>query len=342
MAEGQGAAWKRAIVAVHTAAAALPLMCLGAYLSNVSATGFEAKPELYPRIENEAESIAPYLIKAWQNPRGRIAVVCGMTNATPSADGEPVQLLAALAEAGVRLRVVSEHANLDEFLPQGAQRFAALEEAAVGAHALIILDEQRRFADIDFARVSESMVGKLVFDLTGGADGVAADQAGLQLVSQGAPLGPPWLDPDLRAYADHLRQKVPRDDGILLVMASPPGTLSGRARWFLHLNNLIFPRRVYLQDSYGASGTSVQFRQWTLDMRADFPGRGTQRWEPEPRELSSVTRVGPVRTLNDAERAAIREHDVQWVTFFTMTPDFRLQDWETMTVEAALAGPPKR
>jgi len=241
----------------------------------------------------------------------------------------------------VQVRVVTDHAEADEVLATGVQRAASVEEAVAGAHSVLIVGEGGRFQEPDYAAFAASMQGQLVFDLTGRADGLAIDAAGLQLLSYGAPLGPPWLDPDLRAYAEHLREKIPAEDGVLLILNERPSSLSGRARWFLHLNNLVFPRRLYLEDSFGASGTSVQFRQWVLDQRKrdGFSGRGQRRWEPTPRDLSQVTQVGPARTLSPAERAAIADNDVQWVTFFTMNADFRLQDWETMTAEEALAGP---
>ena len=342
MDEARPTGWKRGLLGIHTVAAVLPLLCLATILLRSASVGFAADRSLYPRIENEAENMAPYLLQTWRQPRGKVLVVCGLGDAAPSAESQSIRLLRMLAEQGVVLRVLSQHPSLDSLLPLGTQFPTDLDEAATGAQALLIYDEDQRYASLDFGSLATKMDGHLVFDLTGQADGLAADVAGLQLLAYGAPLGPPWLDPDLLAYAAHLRERIPNEDGILLVMAVRPGTISGRARWFLHLNNLIFPRRMYLQDSFGASGTSVQFRQWVLDMGARggaFPGRGQQRWEPSPREFSGVTQVGPVRTLNQEEREAIAELDVQWVSFFSMNADFRVQDWETMTIEQALEGP---
>jgi hypothetical protein len=342
MDEARPTAWKRALLGIHSAAAVLPLLCLATFLLRSASVGFTADRSLYPRIENEAENMAPYLLQTWRQPRGKIIAVCGLGDAAPTAESQSIRLLQMLAEQGVVLRVISQHAGIESLLPLATQFPASLDEAARGAQALLIFDENGRYAALDFLSLASKMDGQLVFDLTGQADGMAADAAGLQLLAYGAPLGPPWLDPDLLAYAEHLRKRVPAEDGILLIMAVRPGTISGRARWFLHLNNLIFPRRMYLQDSFGASGTSVQFRQWVLDMGArggEFPGKGQQRWEPEPRELSRVTQVGPVRTLNPEERAAVATLGVQWVSFFSLNADFRLQDWETMTVEQALEGP---
>ena len=138
-----------------------------------------------------------------------------------------------LAEQGVVLRVISQHAGIESLLPLATQFPASLDEAARGAQALLIFDENGRYAALDFLSLASKMDGQLVFDLTGQADGMAADAAGLQLLAYGAPLGPPWLDPDLLAYAEHLRKRVPAEDGILLIMAVRPGTISGRARWFL-------------------------------------------------------------------------------------------------------------
>ena len=341
MSEGATTGWKRALLSLHGLAAVLPLLCLATIVLRAASVGFAADRELYPRIENDPENVAPYMLQAWRQPRGRIVAALGLGDSTPTSESLPVEILRMLSEAGVQIRVVTEHPKASEVLAPGIVQIATAEEAVAGAHAVLLVGEGDRFKTLDFAAFAASMQGQLVFDLTGRADGVAADTAGLQLLAYGAPLGPPWLDPELRAYAEHLREKIPADDGVLLVINERPSTLSGRARWFLHLNNLVFPRRLYLEDSFGASGTSVQFRQWVLDQRKrdGFSGRGQRRWEPSPRDLSQVTQVGPVRTLSPAERQAIVDNDVQWVTFFTMNADFRLQDYETLTAEEALAGP---
>lgn len=341
MSEGATTGWKRALLSLHGLAAILPILCLATIVLRAASVGFAADRELYPRIENDPENVAPFMLQAWRQPRGRVVATLGLGDDTPTKESQAVVILRMLSEAGVQVRVVTDHAEADEVLAPGIQRMNSVEEAVRGAHAILIVGEDERFADPDYAGMREQMQGQLVFDLTARADGFAIDAAGLQLLPFGAPLGPPWLDPELRAYAEHLRKKIPENEGVLLVINERPATLSGRARWFLHLNNLVFPRRLYLEDSFGASGTSVQFRQWVLDQRArdGFSGRGQRRWEPAPRDFSQVTQVGPVRTLNEAERAAIADNDVQWVTFFTMNADFRLQDWETLTAAEALAGP---
>ena len=341
MSKAEPTAWKRALLGLHGLAAVLPLLCMATIVVRAAGVGFAADRELYPRIENEAENLAPFMLATWQRPQGRVVLVLGLGDAAPTATSQSIGLLQAFAEAGVQLRLLSDYQGIDSLLPASVQRVNSLEEGLPGAHALMLFGEGKRFRELDFTACAQAMEGQLLFDLTARADGVAVDAAGLQLLSFGAPLGPPWLDPELRAYAAHLREKIPAEDGVLLVINERPATLSGRARWFLHLNHMVFPRRLYLENSFGASGTSVPFRQWVLDQRArgGFSGRGQQRWEPSPRDYSQVTRVGPVRTLNPAERAAIEAHDIQWVTFFTMNADFRLQDWETMTAEEALAGP---
>lgn len=341
MPEGATTGWKRALLSLHGLAAILPLLCLATIVLRAASVGFAADRELYPRIENAPENVAPYMLQAWRQPRGRIVAALGLGDNAPTEDSQSVAILRMLSEAGVQVRVVTDHAEADGVLAPGVQRAASVNEAVAGAHAVLVVGEGDRFETLDYAAFAASMQGQLVFDLTGRADGIAVDAAGLQFLAYGAPLGPPWLDPELRAYAEHLREKIPAEDGVLLVINERPSTLSGRARWFLHLNHQVFPRRLYLEDSFGASGTSVQFRQWVLDQRKrdGFSGRGQRRWEPSPRDLSQVTQVGPVRTLSPAERAAIADNEVQWVTFFTMNADFRLQDWETMTAEEALAGP---
>lgn len=343
-AEAPGA-WKRALLGVHALAAVLPILCMATILVRAAGVGFAADRALYSRGINEELTFAEQILAVWntrmnpQGARGRIVVMCGMGEVAPTAESQAVRLVHKLSEAGVRLRVVSEHEGLAALLPAQTELIEDLPTAATGAHALAIVgDPKGRYLEPDYEALAPLMAGVLVFDITSRGDGTAADRAGLQFLNYGAPLGPPWLDPELRLYAEHLIEAVPAKDGILLVPSMRPSTVSGRARWFLHLNNLVFPRRLYLQDSFSASGTSVQFRQWVMDLRQTFPARSTRNWEPQPRDYSAVTGVGPARTLTAEEQAAIEANDIQWVCFFSMNPDFRLQDWELMTAERALAG----
>ncbi|MCH2101581.1 MAG: UDP binding domain-containing protein [Planctomycetes bacterium] len=341
MSDGTTTGWRRAMLSMHGLAAVLPLLCLVTIILRAASVGFAADRELYTRIENDPENIVPFMLQAWREPRGRVIAALGLGDRTPTKDSQAVVILRMLSEAGVQVRVVSDHPEANVVLSEGIVLMDNVEEAVSGANSVLLVGEGDRFESPDYLDFRSRMQGQLIFDLTARADGIAIDVAGLQLLPFGAPLGPPWLDPELLAYAAHLREKIPAGDGVLLIINERPSTLSGRARWFLHLNNLVFPRRLYLENSFGASGTSVQFRQWVLDQRerGGFSGRGQRRWEPSPRDFSQVTQVGPVRTLNDAERAAVASNDVQWVTFFTMNTDFRLQDWETMTAKEALAGP---
>jgi len=336
MADVRVGAWAKLLITAQLVAAALPLALLAQFLSNAASVGFAADRELYPRDAVTAKPVYN-ILKSWRDPRGRVIAVWGLGDEEVSADSEVAALLATMASEGVQLRICSNRAD-QAVLPEGVPIVDDPIECAQGAHAILLMNEDDRFDDVSVAEAAAGMVGSLFIDLTGRSDGVAIDEAGLQTLAFGAQLGPPWLDPDLRYFADWLNEQVAEDEGILLVPVVPPGTVAGRGRWYLHLNRLCFPRRMYLEEPEEASGTSVQFRQWVLDWRERFRERRTRQYEPQTRALSKVVGSGPARSLSAPERAAIEANEIQWVLFYTMNIDFRLMDWELMSVEDALAG----
>jgi hypothetical protein len=144
------------------------------------------------------------------------------------------------------------------------------------------------------------------------------------------------LDPDLQVYRDFLADKTEPGQGLLLLPNTPPHTVAGRARWFLHLNYHLYPRRLYIYQPFNAAGASVQFRQWVLDYQKESRWGGKARWEPNPRELSKIHGVGAARSLAQDELQAMDDLQIDWITFFTMGVDFRLQDWETVSAADAI------
>lgn len=72
---------------------------------------------------------------------------------------------------------------------------------------------------------------------------------------------PSWNDPDLRAFADAVAERVPEGDGILIEITEFRSTRP-RARWFLALNYFLAPRRLYLDRADDASGTIRHFYRW--------------------------------------------------------------------------------
>ncbi len=327
---------------VHLLGALLAAIYLGKMLQVTAWTGFEPTRDAYPTIEWDGVAKADFMLESWKNPRGKIVAVWGLFDfrlGTPLNAEHPVMaLLNRLHRSGIKLRIylTEEELAAHSLLAPSMTVYDDPANAAAGAHAILQVHNQGTLANIDLAEVARTMPGYLYFDLGQTVHPPDIDAAGLQYLGLGQMPGPPWLDPDLRAYVEHLEQKTEPSDGILLVPVNTPTTIAGRARWFLNLNYLLFPRRFYLYKPHEASGASVQFRQWVMEYRKEDRWVGRSRWEPEPREISKIGGVGAARDLVADEIQAIQDLDVQWVTFFNMNSDFRLQDWETVPADQAL------
>ena len=331
----------RGVQKLHLLAALLPLAFLAKMLLVTSSTGFTPNRTAYDTVAWEGESQATYLVDTWRRPRGKILAVWGLKDYHLDQaldENHPiVELLNHVNQRGVQLRICSPLADsLKAFLPSSAQYFDDPLTAAAGVHGVLQMNTRPPFENIDLVAVAKNMPGYLFFDMTHNLHPPDVDAAGLQYLGLGPTQGPPWLDPDLMVYSDFLLQKTDPDDGLLLLPTTPPGTISGRARWFLHLNYRLYPRRLYIYEPFDASGTSVQFRQWVLNYKKEQRWGGRSRWEPKPRELSKILGVGAARSLVQDEIQAIRDLDVDWVTFFSMGSDFRLQDWETVPATDAI------
>jgi hypothetical protein len=332
----------RALTGFHMVGAALALVYLAKMLMVTASTGFEPSRRAYPTVEWDGLAKADFLLESWRRPRGKIVAVWGLYDyrlAQPiNAEHPVIQLLGAMHKAGVKLQIYAtpEEQPARSLLPPGIPFFDDPAACAAGTHAILQTHDRGALADINLAEVALTMPGYLYFDLGQTVHPPDVDAAGLQYMGLGQIPGPPWLDPDLLAYRDHLAEKTAPNDGILLLPVSTPTTIAGRARWFLNLNYLLFPRRFYLYKPHGASGASVQFRQWVMEYRKEDRWAGLSRWEPNPRELSAIRSVGAGRSLVADEIQAIQDLNIQWVTFFSMNSDFRLQDWETVTAEEAI------
>ncbi len=350
-----GDAWpsrlRRVFLRLHLVLAVVPLIYLASALGNTSTTGFRAERSLYPDGSYLPYQVRNFILRSWPGgrARGRVITIWGLAD-DPSHDEieettRSIRLIDHLVEESARLnlnlqlRVVSPLAEqAKQWLPAKVKVMSDPVAALQGAHGVMLACARPEYLAVSAETIAAGLRGMFFFDLTGKYDGGAIDRTGLHYMNYGPPIGPPWLDPELLEYTEYLRAKVPEGDGMLLIPVLPPESVAGRNRWFLFLNEQLLPRRLYLWRTEEATATSVQFRQWALDYREFGPWQETRRWQPAQREITGVRQTGPVRTLSAAERAAVEELDVQWVTFFRLNADFRFQDWETLPVATALAG----
>ena len=335
--------WRKFPLGIHLLFSALPLMFLAWGLLGTAGEGFHRSPTLYPRPFFDPEETAQYLVDSWKaRPlplKERIVAVWGLADA-PEGGVDPespsIVLALALARAGVQIRV-SDPGFLEEAKPLLGERIAFFPDpmaALEGAHGGLLATEWPAYLEVDFAEVASRMAGREVLDCRAAWDGEAVDGAGLFHLVYAKPSYPPWLDPELLAFARHVKSKVGEEEGILMVPDGRLGTLSGRARWFLHLNYLLFPRRLYLRKPELACGTSGQYREWVLDWNRERPWKGTRRLRLGDRALSGVVDASPIRSLTPDETKALATLNADWVLYWTHNSDFRITDWECVPAGA--------
>jgi UDP-glucose/GDP-mannose dehydrogenase family protein len=333
----------RGLGRLHLLIAALPLLYLGTFLMHAAGTSFQAVPELYAIKPYNPGQVLLYLRRLWKQPQEKTVAVWGLVD-NPETDslGEnspSIEVLKELSNLGMTFRICSPLSEQVIALLGDVQTFDDPLEAAQGAHSIMVMGQAERYQKVDLLETAQRMRGQLFLDFTRLIPGYPVDQAGLHFLPYGSAQGPPWIDPDLLLYAEHLRNKIPPHESVLLLPVVSPTTVAGRARWYLHLNYQLFPRKLYIRQPAGASGTSVQYREWIQEYRTGIPWRKTRRYDPPQADFSQVRGTGSLRSLLPNEKRAIAEFGIEWVTFFSMSTDFRLQDWETIPASAALRGP---
>ncbi len=255
---------------LHMLIGVLPLLYLASVLRVTASTAFEPMRSVYPTQGWEGETKAKYLLDVWRRPRGKILAVWGIMDSSldlPLNEQYPmITLLRLVHKKGVRIRLCSPQSDaIRAWLPPGVEFFDDPAQAAAGCNAILQVNDLPQFASVDLAEIARSMPGQLFFDLSHSVYSPDVDAAGLQFLGLGSPQGPPWLDPDLQVYRDFLADKTEPGQGLLLLPNTPPHTVAGRARWFLHLNYHLYPRRLYRDPPLDAAGASVQIRHRVLD-----------------------------------------------------------------------------
>jgi len=327
---------------IHLLGAVGVILYLVMAFLNAAGQGFTANRDLYARATFEPADAVEYLVETWKQTRagvqGRVLTLWGLAEnpeATALSEQDPGIIMARLwQEEGIQIRVATPHQeDARRLLGDAVSIFNNPLQAAQGAHAVALITERQEFAAVSMNDLAKTLRGRMVLDGREFLDSIAADQAGLFYLSFAKPAGPPWLDGDFRAYVEHLKQIIGEKECILLVPVGPLATSSGRARWFLHLNYQLSPRRLYLWRPDLASGTSGQYRQWVMEYARAKPWQKQKRWDPHHRQFSGVQSTGSARSLNSQERAFVKEHQIDRVLFFTHNSDFRLTDWECVKVE---------
>ena len=110
----------------------------------------------------------------------------------------------------------------------------------------------------------------------------------------------PWFDRSFLVFAENLKATIPADASILIEPES--GEIydeSGRARWFMYLNYVVYPLKCYVKQPKKAGGTLPDYALWLVHHRK---------------------KPNAHRALN--ENLAIADRGIDWKLTFAVTRDF--------------------
>jgi len=264
-------------------------------------SGFIADPRFFePAQVNPHMTTELIQVLTGEHLIRRTAGVWGLGGDPLDPETPGVQILGKLAKPGTRVQV--DASGMSEArrssLPRRVFPVEGPYAAAKGADLLVILGTREEYRRPDLFRLAKIMKKKVLLDARSGID---TRLSGMELFPDywiSAPRSwPTYLDPELHRFAEEVARRVPEEGSILLVpRASPMPLLLGR--WFLPLNYLLYPRKLYLSDAAHAGGTNPEFRKWTLDA--------------SNREFDS--------------REAAGEVGAAWILGFSLWVDFRIQD----------------
>ena len=110
----------------------------------------------------------------------------------------------------------------------------------------------------------------------------------------------PWFDRSFLVFAENLKATIPADAKILIEPET--GEIydeTGRARWFMYLNYVVYPLKCYVKQPKKASGTLPDYALWLRHYRK---------------------KPNANRALN--ENLAIANRGIDWRLTFAVTRDF--------------------
>lgn len=125
---------------------------------------------------------------------GAVVAVLGVAyrpNTSATRDSDSLRLIARLAETGTNVRVHDPLVDFSEVtLPPTAKVVANVEDAVLGATALVVMSEHDDYRNLDLPRLLARMTGRVVIDphhlLTSAAQGPDAEYLAFGRASTGA------------------------------------------------------------------------------------------------------------------------------------------------------------
>lgn len=323
--------WLTRLAKLHLLVLVLPVGFQLLAAANALRTGFQPAREHYGPddfpLPEQLQKLREKL-PARAEPGDAVFTVWGLSEKPGRAPrrGEDRGLEVALALAGLGFEVrVHEEGPLGEAAGILEEAGIALRdeplEAAREAFALFVCRDDPQYIEPDLPLLASVMRRPPVppqpwlYDCVGRMDSTAAAEAGLRYNPFGLPGYPAWLDPEFRDFVEILDRELPEDATVLLVPLGPIRTYAARARWFLHLNYFLQPRRFFLHESWRASGTVTQYQDWLAELVQGF------RAPPD-------TPLIPAASLAAARRRTGATHELH----YRVSSDFQLGDWRLVTL----------
>jgi len=312
----------RLLQRLHLLAALIPLVFLGAVFVQGVSSGFAVKESAYTPIRIEAELAAESIRQGWESrrqpPASRVVAFWGLREqggGAPDDDDFAVVLARQLLSFGATLRVAEDDAGggLAALLGPGRISFHPDPLAACdGATEVVLANARPDLLALDLKAARDRMDGRFLVDCSGEVSMGIFKRTGFILLPLYFLKSPPWADPGFLDFVAEVAERVPEDQGILLMPDGPLETTNPRSRWFLHLNYFLAPRPLFLPLASEACGTAEQFQGWVEHLNLAGPGG---------RELT---------------RRGLRATGAEWLIEYQHGEQFRPSEWTLRPAEEAL------
>lgn len=304
------------------------LLFLGASIVGAAGAGFSPDRERYldPEFTFPNNGRPRLILSLFPEPNGQKVVILD------SAEGEAFR--GVDREILGRMVKILETRGLQVVRSSGADALPLARDADL----VVLATDLPAYREIDFAALADAMRGIYLYDYSGyWSDRHAeSDHAELAMVNFTRQYWPHWLDLDLEIYVDHVKERVPVGEGILMLPGRFLNNSVTRSRWFLPLNQKLADRRLYLWNPQLGTSFVTEYFEWVEAYREKNPWQHTRPVRLPKREHSNLVDFSPTRTLTAEEIEAAHTHDVQWILFWSHQPDFRLADWELVPLETAI------
>ncbi len=293
----------------HLLAAVFPVLFLPAVLVKAWSFDFVPKVGSYGTYRMDAATSVEAIRQGWksrhQDPHTRVVAIWGAGRDEGARKRPFAEEIGQLfVTAGCRVRI-ADPAPLDDLeIPEAFRTIDPLA-AVRGATDLVIVDDLEEYVHADFGKVRAAMADRYIVDCTGHLrKKKVQEEHGFVVFPLFNRKSPPWLDPTFQHYSAKIEKRIPPEDAVLLLPSEGLVTDNPRARWYLHLNYRLYPRRLFIPEPELANGTAEQYQDWVQEMN----------------------QIGP--ELLAGRRELAEEVGAKWILLFRHVLNFRGRNYE--------------